>query len=60
MQVKVWMSSLAILIFFISISSINCGSSNPSGGEDEESERLGRCGESLGRFGLMRVATVSM
>ena len=37
MKIKVWMPSLAILIFLTSISSINCGSSNPSGGEDEES-----------------------
>ena len=37
MKIKVWMPSLAILIFLTSISSINCGSSNPSGGHEEES-----------------------
>ena len=37
MKVIMWIPGLAILILLTSISSINCGSSNPSGGEDEES-----------------------
>ena len=37
MKVNMWILNLAILIFLASISSINCGSSNPSDGEDEES-----------------------
>ena len=37
MKVTMWIPGLAILIFLTSFSSINCGSSNPSGGEDEES-----------------------
>ncbi len=37
MKINMWMPGLAILIFLTSISSINCGSSNPSGSEDEES-----------------------
>ncbi len=36
MKVNMWILNLAILIFLASISSINCGSSNPTSTEDEE------------------------